>query len=29
MGCIRLLDDDIELIYHALSEGHSTVQVLP
>jgi lipoprotein-anchoring transpeptidase ErfK/SrfK len=29
MGCIRLLPDDIALLYKLLSTGHSTVRVEP
>ena len=29
MGCIRLLPDDVELVYGTLAEGVSTVQVMP
>ncbi|MGC9453595.1 MAG: L,D-transpeptidase family protein [Phycisphaerae bacterium] len=29
LGCIRLADDDIELLFALLREGHSTVEVRP
>ncbi|MEM0915892.1 MAG: L,D-transpeptidase family protein [Planctomycetota bacterium] len=28
MGCIRLRDEDVELVYHMLAEGHSTVEIV-
>ncbi|MEM9790666.1 MAG: L,D-transpeptidase family protein [Planctomycetota bacterium] len=28
MGCIRLRDEDVELVYHMLSEGNSTVEIV-
>lgn len=29
MGCVRLLDDDIQLVFNMMVEGKSTVQILP
>ena len=29
MGCIRLRDADIEMTFHLLQEGHSTVEIVP
>ena len=29
MGCIRLRNDDIAMVFSALTEGRSTVQIVP